>query len=691
MKKIFNLLLLLGLMVSGYAFADGGFGMRTCYITKPCPAGQKGSIVYTVTASSRVIDNCGDAQRMFDRGSLTSRSVANSCVAAGPTVVGTQSESQSLACQAATPSGTWTQSRTYTLWSDGSRTAYSAWSNTAYTCTAIRQSVQTESQNLSCPAAQPSGSLIQSRTYEVWSDGSVKNYSGWSITTNSCTAIRQSTQTESQALTCPSTQPSGTLIQSRNYDIYTDGSVRNYTGWVITTNTCAAIKKSTQVQNQTLTCPATHPSGTWTQTRNYDLWTDGSTKNFTPWVNTSYTCKAIVASNEIEKRASTCPTGQTGTIEQSRNYQKWTDGSITYTSGWTVSNNVCKANDIVADTTKRPEACPEGYTGKKTYKFVIKYKDVSYEVKDVDGNSITYVLSTPYQEEVLDTNTCTLIPTTQTVSNPGSQTISCNAYYGTSVGTTNGEVIKYGDNVSTYSSVTKSTTTVFIPNGNIDTTGCTSAVSSVEYKDGVCDNGQTGTQVLYSYVTTVNGVKKYDGWKVFSNTCKAPDDLAKIELPEQNKKEVSLISNMSLTSSQLINKDVFNTFLTSIKSQNWKAKEGHTLNLIIDDLSKNTYDANKVTQALSSFKSVVGTQYSSVKIVSIPKDITKYKGYRGLTNIENKRFKNATIDSNNIVKLEYIDLSQKDSTGVPKTSTVSIPLFNNTNMNSSIKSNDRSI
>lgn len=46
-------------------------------------------------------------------------------------------------------------------------------------------STQTETQWLSCPANTPSGSIYQTRTYELWSDGSARNYSGFSVY-NSC-------------------------------------------------------------------------------------------------------------------------------------------------------------------------------------------------------------------------------------------------------------------------------------------------------------------------------------------------------------------------------------------------------------------------------------------------------------------------------------------------------------------------
>ncbi|HBP6526421.1 TPA: tandem-95 repeat protein [Pseudomonas aeruginosa] len=48
----------------------------------------------------------------------------------------------------------------------------------------VYQSTETETQWLSCPANTPSGSIYQTRTYDVYSDGSRQNYSGWTVYNN---------------------------------------------------------------------------------------------------------------------------------------------------------------------------------------------------------------------------------------------------------------------------------------------------------------------------------------------------------------------------------------------------------------------------------------------------------------------------------------------------------------------------
>ncbi|RJX82285.1 Ig-like domain-containing protein [Pseudomonas sp. LS-2] len=211
------------------AWADGGSVIRPIDATFACPAGQTGSIVMRCTFNLNTNVECkinpDGTPKVPSQWTVRS----NSCVAAGPTFVATQSETQALTCPATTPGGSIYQARTYDLYSDGSRQNYSGW--TVYnSCYAVYQSTQTENQQLTCPAATPAGTNYQSRTYEVWTDGSIRNYSAW-VQHPSCSAIYQSTQTETQALACPTNTPSGTNFQTRTYDLWTDGSKKNYSSW----------------------------------------------------------------------------------------------------------------------------------------------------------------------------------------------------------------------------------------------------------------------------------------------------------------------------------------------------------------------------------------------------------------------------------------------------------------------------
>nr|WP_269216829.1 tandem-95 repeat protein [Pseudomonas sp. PLB05] len=176
------------------------------------------------------------------------------------------------------------------------------------------QSTQSETQQANCPATHPNGSITQQRTFEVWSDGSRRNYSGWSEIGRNCQAVYNSTQTESRNQDCPATQPQGTITQQQTYEVWSDGSRRNYSGWRTTSNTCTAIYSSKGSESRQLSCPAATPSGTWTQSRSYDLYTDGSHRNESAWGDTS-TCynrtpvagNLAIASDEDTPASGTLP------------------------------------------------------------------------------------------------------------------------------------------------------------------------------------------------------------------------------------------------------------------------------------------------------------------------------------------------------------------------------------------------
>lgn len=366
-----------------------------------------------------------------------------------------------------------------------------------------------------------------------------------------------------------------------------------------------------------------------------------------------------------------CPAGQTGRI-----YYRNDSTSTPAAGRWRETSRTCVnigPTIVSTGSESQTSACPAS-TPLGSITQTRSYTLWSNGTKD-------------YSAWVTSSSTCKAIPTTQTTTTPSSQTVSCDAYLGAPAGTYNGTVIIYGNDVTTYSSDTMTTSTVFNPTGNIDKTGCNNTSSDVEYRNVACDAGQSGTKVEYSYVTTVNGVKSYSAWEVFSSTCQASDDVDG-NTPEAFKQEASLISNMSLTSSDLINNNSYNNFLSKIKSESWAAEENHTLNIVIDDASKNVYNAGKLTEAVNSFKNAVGDNYSQVKIVSVPKDLSKYKGYAGLSDTTNKAFKSATVDSNNVIVLEYLDFSQKDSNGLPQKETINIPIFTSS-MGNSVKSNDR--
>ena len=151
----------------------------TCHKTTSCPAGQSGSISWVATATY-------------------------------PSNVGSPSQ--------------------YCAWNQNSLN----WQQTSNSCVsnATFSHKETESKSSACPATEPQGSIEYQQTYEVWSDGSKRNYSGWAEVSRSCIAIKVSTEKEKRVLACPELAPSGKWSQEQNFDVWSDGSKRDYSGWV---------------------------------------------------------------------------------------------------------------------------------------------------------------------------------------------------------------------------------------------------------------------------------------------------------------------------------------------------------------------------------------------------------------------------------------------------------------------------
>lgn len=143
-----------------------------------------------------------------------------------------------------------------------------------------------ESTTNTCPTTHPSGVINMRRSYELWSDGSKRNYSGWSETSRTCAAIKTGNSSETKTLTCPATHPAGTWTQRRTFETWSDGANRNHGAWTDVTKTCAATKIRNATGTQILACPPLTPSGTWQQSRPYEVWTDGN-RNFGSWSNVS--------------------------------------------------------------------------------------------------------------------------------------------------------------------------------------------------------------------------------------------------------------------------------------------------------------------------------------------------------------------------------------------------------------------
>lgn len=434
----------------------------------------------------------------------------------------------------------------------------------------------------------------------------------------------------------------------------------------------------TTTQDQNATCPADRPSGYLVQRRTYDVWSDGSARNYGGWYTVADYCSAIRSSTQSESRSYGCPSGQSGQIVQSRTYETWTDGSLRNYSAWNVSSNSCVSAPLTANPTQRRELCAEGYTGVITYHWVVYYTNDYYSAYDADGKLITYVLSTPHQQELLLSNTCALIPSQGVATVAGHESVTCDKYYNVVKGTYIGEVVKYGNYVSSYDSSKKQTNTVFNVT-SIDVTQCVpdpEKTYSNEFISVACDAGQSGIITKTRTVATApNGSKSYPNgtdYTVSSNTCAGTSaDSAPAEIATTTK--TSLIENLSLTSSMLSDSAYSGKIVDLLKSQTINPGETHRLNLVINDLSSGKYNATNVTNVVKAFKAAVGNG-AEFKI-TLPRSVDKYVGNGGIQIGKGISLTSSQLNGSKLT-VKYMDANDKKALSMPVEKSVEIQIFN---------------
>ena len=448
---------------------------------------------------------------------------------------------------------------------------------------------------------------------------------------------------------------------------------------------------------KTVACPAGQ-TGTITYTCSYlnDAGNNCQDKYFPNrhgWVNATIKNNCvdstpIYKSTETENRVNACFTGQFGQITQTRTYEIWSDGSKRNYTAWKVGSNTCAYNGINVNQSKRVELCQEGYTGSIRYKWVAYYSNENYTVKDLDGQDINYNLSTPFQHEVLDVNSCVLIPTNNNITTtPGSITVTCDSYYGVAKGTYQGEVVKYGNYVTSYSSATKQTTTNFVLTNNNDVSSCkadSDKTINVEDRVVACPAGQKGQKVEIRYVAVDSkGNVSYPygtDYKVFFNSCledSAIDSAIDKAPPKDEYKPSGLLQNVYVTSSSVMSDDSLSSHLKSIQKDGWISNEKHKLIIEIDDLTKN-YNPSKVSGLIGLYESVVGKDNAIIKIV-LPKTLNKLVGNGAITqeSVSAKKieFSNIKLVGNNAVVTYLSKNPSGRKIDMPIERTVVIPVF----------------
>lgn len=458
-----------------------------------------------------------------------------------------------------------------------------------------------------------------------------------------------------------------------------DVSYYNVSGPVVAPPTPPAPVGPTYVnssyEDQNVGCPSDRPSGYIVQRRTFENWTDGR-RNQSGWSAIADYCVAISYGTIRQDRATACPAGQTGQIVQTHTYENWSDGTVRNVTPYKVISNSCSAPPIALNPTQRTELCPTGNIGKKQYKWEIYYVDEPKTVIDADGQTISYIVTTPYQREVLNLNTCKPIPTQTVQVKDRTDTQTCDSYYNTS-GTYQGTITKVYRDTTTYSSDTQSSNTLSALVSQ-DITSCKlnqNLTYSFEQDVKPCPVGQSGTMSGTRIVATdTSGKKTYPQGMDFNytnNNCAAP---SVAEPPKTIAPPVplSVIANSTIVSSKLTSNTEVNNIVETIdkfKSGTEKTK----FNLIIDNLSTGKYNKDNVSKVIKAYSSKAGNnaEYN----ITLPTSIDKFIGNGNLKDAKDKMLIKAELNSSNAIELTYSDSSGKSKLQAPEIISTTFPIF----------------
>jgi len=211
-----------------------------------------------------------------------------------------------------------------------------------------------------CPANQQ-GTIREERKYDVTDDDAVINDTSWQEIENTCAYYFVKAEEEFNTLTCPlqymdvegpySNTPvfAGQIVEKRVYEIWSDGSYRNHGPWIQTLNTCGYYFVGIENDWDIVECPVNMKKKTkWgyssygiERKRTYELWSDGSHRNHSPWVEISNDCDYYFVKQESETKKIDCPSYMKGTQTEWRYYDLWSDGSHRNATEWYRNNNSC--------------------------------------------------------------------------------------------------------------------------------------------------------------------------------------------------------------------------------------------------------------------------------------------------------------------------------------------------------------
>lgn len=501
-----------------------------------------------------------------------------------------------------------------------------------------------------CENPLETGSINKRREYTLWSSDRVNSNfkTGFGVMVTSTCKLVETKVFDNPVCSIKNPEfPFGTIFGTWTRTTK-DGIAGewNLNGFFTNVNKC--FKTVTETKNPT--CPAGY-TGQMTQSRTYDLWKTGSTKNDSGFITTQDTCSKTENKQLVQENCPSVnpnyPLGTTNGLYS----RTVTPAGIA--SDWKLTVLISNACYYMKDTVTSTNevSCPTGQSGKIIRETHLKLKQyISWS-----QNDSSYIVETE--------NSCKASGPVTVEVKPGSETVSCDSYYGTQAGTYTGNVTKTGDNITIFDPISGATNTTFQTKSE-DTTSCIKEITTTtkEIIEEECPAGFIGkiTKYLVKAESTTGTVYPYGTTPILdSNTCTAVSVSDEINAPSTEHLQDSVLSNLSFTTTSISKSDLIIDQLNKIDTSKLEGK-AYVMNINADNLSSEAFNKNKITNLVKTFKTKLG-QSANVKISSVPVTLDKYINQDGLTQsrIRLERLSlSGTSVNNGTVTVKYVSLAK---------------------------------
>lgn len=501
-----------------------------------------------------------------------------------------------------------------------------------------------------CENPLETGSINKRRAYTLWSPDRVNSNfkTGFNVMVTSTCQLRETKVFDNPV--CATKNPDyplgaiyGTWTRTIKDGVPSEWALNQF---YPNSNNC--FKPVTETNN--LVCPTGY-AGKKVESRTYDLWTTGSKKNDSGYVITQDTCLKTESKQLAQENCAVVnpayPLGTTNGLYS----RTVTPAGIA--SDWKLTVLISNACYYMKDTVTSTNevSCPTGQSGKIIRETHLKLKQyISWS-----QNDSSYIVETE--------NSCKASGPVTVEVKPGSETVSCDSYYGTQAGTYTGNVTKTGDNITIFDPISGATNTTFQTKSE-DTISCIKEITTTtkEIIEEECPAGFLGkiTKYLIKAESSTGTVYPYGTTPILdSNTCTSVSVSDEINAPSTEHLQDSVLSNLSFTTTSISKSDLIIDQLNKIDTSKLEGK-AYVMNINADNLSAGVFDKNKITNLVKTFKTKLG-QSANVKISSVPVTLDKYINQDGLTQsrIRLERLSlSGTSVNNGTVTVKYVSLAK---------------------------------